>query len=449
MVSEMSAPTTDWTSLIWISALSSLLSAGLALLGLRLWRRREPTVILPPQTPDVPSPTAPLQHHQQQKIEALVRLSGGLAHDLSDRMTALIGRSQLLLADEQLSATARRLVLAMQDDTLQAIETVEQLGTFARERREAPRPIRWNQHVRDMERYLLRMLRSDIELDIRLADQLPLVLGVPSTLNQCLVYLALNAAEAMPRGGRIRVETLNLYAFPPQVLLRVCDEGRGMGAQELECALDPYYSGGGGAGLGLSFVHGAVRGMGGSLQIESEPGQGTTVTIAMPAAAEHLPEAREPARTDSPRGEVLLVDDDASLRSMARQMLELMGMRVFDVEDGAAALEALSRDPGRFDAIVSDIVMPQINGMELTRQIRRRGWDVPVVLCTGYSLALEEAQSFHSLDVGALLAKPFAAEELREAIAKAQAKAGSRPTAATEPRAGQAEESALTPGSAG
>jgi two-component system NtrC family sensor kinase len=368
------------------------------------------------------------------KLDALGRLTGGVAHDLNNMLTAI--RGSLEMMDPHVAAPGReRLAIARQ-----ALETAEattrQLLLFARPDAASRRPADVGALVARSRSLIEGLLRGDVELSIETDPGLPAVELDPAQFRMALANLVRNACDAMPDGGRLAVRALagvrpddDGDGARPCVVVEVADTGLGMTSEVAAQAFDPFFTTkdvGRGTGLGLTGVYAFARQSGGTAEIESRPGAGTTVRLLLPPARPRPPRSAaarpsralgppRPAREAPPPRRVLLVEDEAIVRVVVTDALRAAGLDVVSVPDGVAALEALgSRGP--FAVVVSDVVMPRgVSGIDVAREAARRAPGVPVLLVTGYGREdlgpLQEELGFD------LLRKPFAPRELVARVA--------------------------------
>ncbi len=377
------------------------------------------------------------QLRQAQKMEALGQLTGGVAHDFNNMLTLILGGLDTI--DRQLvqlpAAPTKARIERAKDMALQGVQRARALTgrllAFSRRQPLAPQAVDVNALVGGISDLLQRTLGEPIALKTILASGIWNAHVDPNQLESALVNLALNARDAMPRGGRLVIETANRRLGPNDVVLftervepgeyiaiAVMDTGVGMDEQTLARAFDPFFTTkdvGKGTGLGLSQVYGFCRQSGGHVQIESEPGRGTTVRMFLPrqaALSSGLAE-RNRAELDRPGGResILLVEDDDCVRAYAMDALRELGYRVAEASSGSAALSVLDGAP-KVDLLLTDVVMPgDYNGRELAEEALKRRPGLRVLYMTGYS---RDALTRHGrLDPGVhLLGKPFSLEEL-------------------------------------
>jgi PAS domain S-box-containing protein len=366
---------------------------------------------------------------QAQKMEAVGRLAGGVAHDFNNILTAIGGYTDLLLEDLPLDDPRRQDVDEIHRAADRAAALTQQLLAFSRRQVLQPKVIDLNALVSNVERLLGRLIGEDVQLATALADDVGRVRVDPGQLEQVIVNLAVNARDAMPGGGRLTIETRNVdldaaYAAEhrtvvpgPYVVIAVSDTGTGMNADTQSHMFEPFFTTkevGKGTGLGLATVYGIVKQSGGSIWVYSELGHGTTIKVYLPRVDEP-PEplaAPGPSNPESLRGTetILLVEDEPAVRAVARQILARQGYTVLEASDGPAAL-AMVGGAGRVDLILTDVVMPGMSGRTLADQLATRWPGVRVLYMSGYT---DDAIVRHGmLESGlAYLQKPFRPDAL-------------------------------------
>src|SRR5437867_2941313 len=343
------------------------------------------------------------QLRQAQKMEAVGQLAGGIAHDFNNLLTAILGCTQLLLHATPPEDQRREDVEEIKNAGLRAAELTRQLLAFSRRQVLAPKVLDVNAIVANMDKMLRRLLGEDVALVTHLAADLGPVSADPGQLEQVLLNLAVNARDAMPQGGRLTIETANIllteeyaerhHRLPPgpYVLLAVSDTGVGMDEITQKHLFEPFFTTkevGKGTGLGLATVYGIVKQSGGYIWVYSEPGRGTTLKVYLPrvpGAAEPLPVAVESPELRRGTETVLLVEDAAPVRSLARKGLESYGYQVREAADGPAALELCARHPRGIDILVTDVVMPGMSGRELAERLAPARSGMRVLYTSGYT----------------------------------------------------------------
>ena len=369
------------------------------------------------------------QLRQSQKMEAVGRLAGGIAHDFNNMLTVIQGYSQLLLGSLGPQTPAHGQVEEIHMAAQRAAALTQQLLTFSRKQPRKPRALDLNAVVAGMDAMLQRLLGEDIRL-VTSPGSLPgHVWADPNQFEHVIMNLAINARDAMPRGGTLTVATENVEldgAFTKihpatrpgsYVLLAVDDTGVGMKADTLAHCFEPFFTTkpkGQGTGLGLATVYGIVKQSDGEIYIASEPGQGTKVKVYLPRV-----EARSMAIVPAPppavlyrRAEtVLLAEDELGVRKLIREVLEQAGHTVLEAASGPAALQAAEGYAGAIQLLLTDVVMPEMSGPELAKQLTTARPELKVLYMSGYT---EEAILQHGmLSAGiTLLQKPFNKDDL-------------------------------------
>ena len=356
------------------------------------------------------------QLRQSQKMEAVGRLAGGVAHDFNNLLTVITLSSHMLLDLLKPGPEAEQ-VKDIADAADRASALTRQLLTFGRKDVLAPRVLDINAAVRDAESMLRRLIGEDILLIVELDDDAWPVTIDPGHLSQVLMNLSVNARDAMPRGGTLVIRTVNV---DNHVCLCVSDTGVGMPADVVARVFEPFFTSKGvgkGTGLGLAVVHGIVEQSGGRIDVESEPGRGTTFSIYLPASGLAEPssvEVVEPAAREGHES-ILLVEDEASLRQLAARALRARGFKVLLAADGAEALRVLEAHPEPLDLLVTDVVMPNMDGRELADRLRARMPGLKVLFLSGYmDDALLRRGVFDAHET--LLQKPFTPSSLAQRV---------------------------------
>jgi PAS domain S-box-containing protein len=363
------------------------------------------------------------QLQQAQKMEAVGRLAGGVAHDFNNLLTVISGYSELLLGTQGLDADSQESVKCIRDAGERAAMLTRQLLGFSRQTLLQPRVLDLNKLVADTEKLLRRLIGEDIALSTRLASDLDRVTVDPGQLNQVLMNLAVNARDAMPKGGQLTIETANVqltetcagmhleFKPGPHVMLAVTDTGCGMTPEVQSQVFEPFFTTkevGRGTGLGMSMVLGIVQQSNGCIHVYSELGQGTSFKIYLPAVIEAIPVAAESDDNLDVGGTetVLLVEDDALVRGQAVQALEKYGYRVLSAVDGEDALRMAEAYEGQLDLILTDVVMPRLSGPDLAAKLKVRFPQAKVLYMSGYT---DDAVVRHGLLQGqvAFVQKPY------------------------------------------
>ncbi|TZG28609.1 ATP-binding protein [Sphingomonas montanisoli] len=356
------------------------------------------------------------QLHEAQKLETLGRLTGGVAHDFNNLLAPVMGALDLLQLRHGTDPKSGRLIAAALASTERAKTLVARLLAFARRQSLQPRPVDLGALVHGMSDLLQRSLGSTIEVQIESPKTPAVALVDPNQLELALLNLAINARDAMPEGGPLLFRVID--ETEDFVRIEVIDGGEGMDDATLARAIEPFFTTkeqGRGTGLGLSMVDGLAAQSGGSFTLSSRIGAGTIATLrfpraqlleASPASAELIPDLTEPGR-------VLLVDDEEMVRRGSAELLEGLGYQTVQASSGAEALRKIAEGPA-FDLLISDYLMPGMNGAVLIAEARRIMPKVPVVLVTGYAAP--------DLDLPgiSILAKPFRQRDLSMSISEAR-----------------------------
>ena len=372
---------------------------------------------------------------QSQKMEAIGRLSAGVAHDFNNLLSVILGYSSLLMAkygaDEQLS----RYLGDIRDAGNRAAALTRQLLAFSRQQVMEAKVVDLNGVVEEVEKMLRRLTGEDIELVTQLASGLPMVKIDPGQMSQVILNLAVNARDAMPEGGQLSLTTRAMLLHEElvdahqariapghYVVLAVSDTGSGIDPKVQARIFEPYFTTkemGKGTGLGLSMVYGIIRQSRGAIQVESELGEGTTFRIFLPAAGDDtvaqaiVHEEKGRAKAEKRGTEtLLLVEDEDSVRSVAREILEANGYRVIEATNGQEALDRVRSREGPLDLVLTDVIMPVMKGTELARRLATEKPGLKVVFMSGYN----EESVFGVREAGepavVLIQKPFSPQDL-------------------------------------
>jgi signal transduction histidine kinase/CheY-like chemotaxis protein len=381
------------------------------------------------------------QLRQSQKMEAVGRLAGGVAHDFNNVLTVVKSFSEFLLEDLDKLDPRRSDVEEIAKAADRAAALTRKLLAFSRKQVMRPEALDLNGVVVGMEKMLQRLIGDDVRIETTLDPNLHPVEADPSSIEQVILNLAVNARDAMPDGGTLTIRTTNetlektdaAWAIRPgrYAMLSVTDTGHGMDATTQARVFEPFFTTkpqGQGTGLGLAMVYGIVKQSGGHVWVESKPDQGTTFTVYLPQ-----PEAVDPATaalatarvsgdprhtgTHAAAGSetILVVDDDEAVRSSTRRALERIGYTVVPATDGADALRLFTERDGAIDLVVTDVVMPGLGGRELVSRLKIMSPRVPVLFVSGYTE--EGVRKQGVLEPGAAyLEKPFTPERLLQKV---------------------------------
>ncbi len=376
------------------------------------------------QSRDISEEVALLEQlRQAQKMEAIGRLAGGVAHDFNNLLTVIAGYAELLTAPEQPST--ERVVAAREISAAaeRAAGLTRQLLALSRRQLAKTVAVDLNEIVRGLEPMLRRTLPENIQVELVLDAELPHVQADPSQLDQVLLNLALNARDAMPSRGRLRIET-RAGDGGRSLQLLVSDTGVGMTEETRLRAFEPFFTtkgAGEGSGLGLSTTYGIVQQCGGTISLESAPGCGTRVAIELPAATAHAPQrqaAPGAARHVAPHAAaILLVEDDGSVRRLLTLMLRSFGYIVHAAASGDEAIELTSRPEVVVDLLLTDYVLPGLSGVELCVALRARWPELRLLVMTGHA-EIPPAGAAELPEGAELLGKPFTREQLGQLLAR-------------------------------
>ena len=373
------------------------------------------------------------QFRHAQKMEAVGQLAGGIAHDFNNLLTIINTCSELLLNEIEATNDLREDVLAIQRAGARATSLTGQLLAFSRKQVLQPKVLDLNAVVEELEPMLRRLIGEDIRVVTRLEPSLVRVKADPGQLEQVLVNLAVNARDAMPDGGTLRIETATVQlqetrtdgdlALVPgaYAMLSVTDTGTGMDETTRSRIFEPFFTTkavGKGTGLGLSTVYGIIAQSSGYIWCSSEPGRGTTFEVHLPLIGDAEAPATEPERrTTEPRGAevLLLVEDEQQVRAVARRILEQQGYTILEARDGHDALRIAERYEGRIDALLTDVVMPELAGPQVFQALREARPELRVLYMSGFT---DHDSLRRALVRGetAFLRKPFTALGLARAI---------------------------------
>ena len=375
------------------------------------------------------------QLRQSQKMEAVGRLAGGIAHDFNNLLMVISGYSEFLLdrlgPDQSLRTPAQEIASATQ----RASSLTRQLLAFSRKQMLAPRVLDLNGVVTENLKMLTRVIGEDIDLVMVPATGLGAVRADAGQIEQVIMNLAVNARDAMPSGGKLTIETSNVSLDEGDarthaplrpgdyVMLAISDTGQGMDSETQSHIFEPFFTTKGlkGTGLGLSTVYGIVKQSGGYIWVSSEPSKGTTFKIYLPRVAEktespaQVAVPAEVAAAEPGTETILLVEDEANLRYLARQFLEKQGYRVIEAADGAVAMQIAVAHAGIIHLLLTDVIMPGMNGRELAQRVSEIRPNTKVLYMSGYT----ENVIGHNgtLDAGVrLLQKPFTLHDLKNKV---------------------------------
>ena len=378
------------------------------------------------------------QLRQSQKMEAIGQLAGGVAHDFNNLLTVISGNCDLLLSDAPREDAKRGPLEDIRAAGARAASLTRQLLAFSRKQILDPKLVDVNEIVTGIEKMLRRLIGEDVDLSTELAADPSWVKVDAGQLEQVIMNLAVNARDAMPRGGRLTLRTRNVDPDPravsgkppdprplPGVVLSISDTGSGIPPEVMAHLFEPFFTTKGvgkGTGLGLATVYGIVKQSDGDITVESTPGKGTTFSIVLPSHPAPS-RARAPGgkREALPRGTetILVVEDEDAVRRIVKVTLETAGYRVIEARNGSEALDATRRHAREFDLLVTDVVMPEMSGRELVERLTAEHSNLSVLFMSGYT---DDAVVRHGVfeEGVAFLQKPFTplalAKKVREVL---------------------------------
>ena len=363
------------------------------------------------------------QLRQAQKMEAVGALAGGIAHEFNNVLGIILGNAELAKDDIPEWNPARFNLDEIKAASLRAKEVVRQLLTFSRKKEEHRQPINLASLTKDAIRFLRSSIPTSIEIRQNIAEGCHTIIADPTQIHQVILNLSTNAAHAMEETGGILEFSLQDIALDEtshgsdsklqpgeHVMLQVSDTGSGIPAEILDRIFDPYFTTkevGKGTGMGLSVVHGIVEVHGGSIEVESNPGDGATFKIFFPATKEESSSAVEmEVKLPSGTERILFIDDEQSIAKLGQLMLEKLGYQVQSETNPSKALELFASNPERFDLIITDTTMPRMTGDQLIKEILTIRPDMKTILCTGYSERVDE-ESARTIGARAHALKPL------------------------------------------
>jgi two-component system cell cycle sensor histidine kinase/response regulator CckA len=369
---------------------------------------------------------------QATKMQAVGQLAGGVAHDFNNILTAILGYCDLMLMRHTPGDSDYDDIQQIRSNSNRAAGLTRQLLAFSRQQTLRPQVLQLPDVISEVSNLLKRLLGETVKLQVKHGRNLGAVRADPGQLEQVIVNLAVNGRDAMPQGGTLTVQTYSVSADEVRKMgsdilpasdytaLRVTDTGTGIPPSILGKIFEPFFTTkevGKGTGLGLSTVYGIVKQSGGFIFAESEEGQGTSFTIYLPVhRADPAPAGRRVKKESAGElwgtGKILLVEDEAMVRAVAERALTRHGYTVLTAENGEAALEVLARE-GPVDLMISDVVMPTMDGPTTAREARKTYPDLPILFISGY--AEEQLRKSIDLERVQFLAKPFSVQKLAEA----------------------------------
>jgi PAS domain S-box-containing protein len=378
------------------------------------------------------------KYRHAQKMEAIGTLAGGIAHDFNNILSAILGYAELIQADMVEADRSTADIAQVIQAGKRAADLVRQILTFSRQTEQQRQPLRLQAIVKEVMKLLRPSLPATVAIRQDIDEACGEVLADASQVHQIVMNLCTNAYQAMRERGGVLELSLARQTVPREssgprqglpagdyVVLTVSDTGCGMDQETQARIFDPYFSTKkaiGGSGLGLAVVHGIVTACGGQIQVTSEPGQGATFTVYLPVIHGEITLGLAPASREQelPRGteRILLVDDERMIATLNQRLLETLGYRVTAVSAGTEALAIFTEQPSAFDLVLTDLSMPCMDGIELSRQLLARRPDLPIILCSGYGETPEIAAA-KAMGIREFANKPILKQTLAAVVRKA------------------------------
>ena len=366
-----------------------------------------------------------------QKMESVGRLAGGIAHDFNNLLGAIVGYADLMLVDMEADNPLRADLSEISAISRRASELTKQLLTFSRRQVLQEKTVSLNEILGGLESMLRRLIGEDIELVVRQSPGLGAVRADPGQIEQLIMNLVVNARDAMPNGGVLRIETEDIeydkvnVAFRPTlkpgryVMLQVTDTGLGMDRKTRQQIFEPFFTTkeqGKGTGLGLSTAYGIASRAGGTITVQSELNRGATFQVYLPRVSTKAHTSREESTGEIKRGAetIMLVEDEGILRGLGRRMLNHLGYRVLVANDGDQALQLSKNHPDRIDLLLTDVVMPKVDGQKLADQMAQSRPGMKVLFMSGYLDGPQ--QRLNVIRGNAFIQKPFSTATLAAKI---------------------------------
>ncbi|OEU60441.1 MAG: hypothetical protein BBJ57_01975 [Desulfobacterales bacterium PC51MH44] len=372
------------------------------------------------------------QLQQAQKMESIGTLAGGIAHDFNNILFPIVGNTEMLLEDIPENSPLRDNLNAVFDGAMRAKDLVKQILTFSRQDSFEIKLMKMQPVIKEALKLIRSTIPTTIEIKQYISSECGAIKADPTQIHQVVMNLATNAYHAMEdTGGELKVNLKEIVLGEQDLLnpnmepgtyasLTVADTGVGMDKDVRENIFDPYFTTkeiGKGTGMGLSVVHGIVHNAGGSIQVNSIPGQGTEFHIYLPVVKSFFEQQETQIKEPIQRGteQILLVDDEEAIAFMEKQMLERLGYSVVSRTSSVEALEAFRANPDKFDLVITDMAMPNMSGDKLASELVTIRSDIPILLCTGFSERMPEERA-KTLGIKGFLMKPIVLKDLSNKI---------------------------------
>lgn len=363
---------------------------------------------------------------QVHKVQAIGELSGGIAHEFNNLLTPILGYVELLLLNKTQNDPDFEHIRLIQNAASRARELIQQLLNYSHLTTTSVEPMRLESCIDEVLAMVKNTIPADISIKVDIASGLPPVLGNSGKLHQVLLNLILNSCQAMTNGGTLSIGLVDAgtmsfttagVSSPKRhcLCLSVRDTGVGMTDEQIGRVFDPFYTTkevGSGTGLGLSLVKGIINQHEGHIDVESEAGEWSVFRIYLPVSPESVElGVKQTVAPSRKSGSILLVDDEPMVISLSENMLEHLGYQVVSCLHGSEAMRCLGEQPAKFDLIVSDFKMPEMNGLELAKRLHEINPDIPILLVTGYG-DLISAEEMKAIGISGVLMKPFTLLEI-------------------------------------
>jgi len=378
------------------------------------------------------SPLTDLQLRQAQKLEAIGQLTGGIAHDFNNILTGVIGYTTVALNQAEGQEELRETLKVIYRKANEAASLIQQLLAFSRKQILDRQPLHINTVLRDTVHFLRRVIRDNIDLESDLEDVPGLVHADKTAIQQIITNLCVNAQDALPEGGLILIRSEAIILSNPDAARRleidqgnyfrfsVQDDGIGMDEETQTRIFEPFFTTKAeekGTGLGLATVYGLVKQHDGAIQVTSKPGKGTCFDVYLPLVVDEIQTPAPDLDLEVARGEetILIVENDPDVLAVAQHYLKMAGYRTLTAPDGVAGLKLFGRREQEIDLVLTDIVMPGLNGIELSEYIRKIRRTTPVLFMTGYA----DEEQLKQMGPGAeIMQKPVTAGALTKRVRK-------------------------------
>jgi PAS domain S-box-containing protein len=372
---------------------------------------------------------------QLQKMEAMGRFAGGIAHDLNNILFPIIIDTEFLLEKTAPDTSMHQILSEVLSAAYRQKELVKQILTFSRKNEQQLSPIKITPLIKEALTFLKASLPSSIKIHLHIDVEADIILGDSTQIHQIIMNLCKNAADALEsQKGTIEMKLVNAYLKPTSAYpgikpgqylqLSVRDTGCGIPTEILDRIFEPFFTTkelGRGSGMGLAVVHGIIKRHGGTITVESEPGKGSQFNVYLPendGIPLNPPLGKDRNRSVKGKEKILLVDDEEIVLSSLQRALKRTGYDIIAVSDGLEALNMFSKTPDKFDLVITDMTMPRITGVELAKKLMNVRSDIPIILCTGYSDVINE-QEAKALGIREMLLKPSTINDLNTVVRRA------------------------------